>query len=92
LGTYAVADEHFRALATELDPSARLPEPWRRYRGRRPSGSLPPGGPGTWQLETALTAPGGYVLRLRARDRSIDSGSGTGWEAVPKSIGFSLEV
>lgn len=93
VGGYSVTDEHFRTLALELDPAGPAA-------GTTPSISGPStfplapttGTSGTWQLNTAIMAPCGYVLRLRAWDRTIVSGNSIGWEAVPKAIGFSLEA
>ena len=93
VGSYSVSDEHFRTLALELDPAGPAA-------GTTPTVSGPStfplaptvGTSGTWQLNTAIMAPCGYVLRFRAWDRTIVSGSSIGWEAVPRAIGFSLEA
>ena len=93
VGDYAVADEHFRTMAIELDPAGPAAGAAATISGPASFPVAPTTGTsGTWQLETGLMAPCGYVLRFRAWDRTIVSGSSVGWEAVPKSIGFSLEV
>ena len=92
-GTYAVGDEHFRVLSLTVDP----PGP---AAGTAPAPSGPTSFPlapttgtaGSWSIETSLMAPCGYVVRLRAWDRTIVSGNVSGWEAVEKTLGFSLEA
>ena len=90
VGTYGVADEHFRQLLLELEPAGPAA-------GAEATTSGPTSYPlaptsGTWELDTTLMAPCGYVLRLRAWDRTIVSGNSIGWESETKAIGFSLEA
>jgi hypothetical protein len=91
-GAYSVTDEHFRLLIIDLQPSGPA-------MGREATPSVvsfptvpTSGTSGTWQLDTSLMASCGYVLTLRAWDRTIVSSNANGWEAEPhKVIGFSLE-
>lgn len=93
VGSYSVADEHFRTLVLELDPAGPAAGTTPTISGPSTFPLAPTSGTsGTWELNTAIMAPCGYVLRLRAWDRTIVHGSSIGWEAVPKSIGFSLEA
>lgn len=93
VGTYAASDEHFRRLVMELDPSGPATGSTPTFLGFSTFPLAPTTGTsGTWELNTAVMAPCGYVLRLRAWDRTIVSGSSVGWEAVPRAIGFSLEA
>lgn len=93
VGSYAVSDQHFRHLALELDPAGPAAGTTPTISGPSTFPLAPTNGTsGMWELNTAIMAPCGYVLRLRAWDRTIVHGNGIGWEAVPKSIGFSLEA
>ena len=51
--------------------------------------ALTNGAAGTWELDTSMMKPCGYVIRLTTRDRTIVSG-GPGW-LYSYDIGFCLE-
>jgi hypothetical protein len=91
-GTYSVVDQHFRVLSITLEPSGPAAGAATTTSGPNSFPSAPTAGTsGTWELHTGMMAPCGYVLTLRAWDRTIVSGSSIGWEALPRTIGFSLE-
>jgi hypothetical protein len=89
IGTYSATDVHFRFLELILDPPSLL--------GVTPSPSqvLPvapsTGVSGTWQLDTTNLDPCGYVVRLRAWDATIVSGSASGWESAELAVGFCIQ-
>jgi hypothetical protein len=89
IGTYSATDLHFRFLELILDPPSLL--------GVTPSPSqvLPvapsTGVSGTWQLDTTNLDPCGYVVRLRAWDATIVSGSAIGWESAELAVGFCIQ-
>lgn len=93
-GTYSGTDEHFRRLDFELQPASvtggATVEPPQRVFGA--PDFVPTGGEaGTWTLDTTLMAPCGYTIKLLVHDRTIVSGSHSGWLGTDV-IGFCVET
>jgi hypothetical protein len=89
-GTYSSFDEHFGGLTLGVKPTTPAHGATVIPSARTYPVVVTGGESGTWSLDTTGMDACGYVVEIRANDRTIVSGNGSGWQNE-NDVGFCLE-